>query len=195
MKLVLATRNQNKVVELKAAMRDLEVFFVTAAAFPHVPEVEEDQPTLEGNALKKARTLYEATGLPAMADDTGLEVAALDGRPGVYTARYAGEGCSYADNRRKMLGELQGQSHRVAQFRTVIALVSAKGEWVFEGICEGTITSEERGLGGFGYDAIFQPLGYELTFAEMDLEVKNQISHRGRAVQAFRTFLAQNPTL
>lgn len=182
-KIVLATRNRNKVVELAHALGHLPLQFVTAADFPEVPETIEDADTLEGNARKKAQELFEATGLPAIADDTGLEVDALGGNPGVYTARYAGEGCSYADNRAKMLRELSGKTNRKAQFRTVIVYRTAEGTRVFEGVCAGEITTEERGEKGFGYDPIFSPEGFEITFAEMALDVKNAISHRGKAVQ------------
>jgi len=154
-------------------------------------EVEEDHPTLEGNALKKARYVYEATGLPALSDDTGLEVDALSGRPGVYSARYAGEDATYQDNLEKLLEELAGVApkDRKAQFRTVAALVSGDDTHTFEGVCRGVILSKPRGDKGFGYDPVFQPEGYNQTFAELDPGVKNEISHRGRAIKKLRNFL------
>ena len=189
MKLVLATRNQDKVNEMRHLFDTLPVDIRTVADFPDAPEVDEDQPTLEGNALKKARVLYEHTGLPSASDDTGLEVEALDGRPGVWAARYAGENATYQDNVRKLLGEMQGKSHRTAHFRTVIAYVNGKEEHLFEGICSGKIQHEQHGEGGFGYDPIFLPDGFETTFAEMTIVEKHPISHRGKALEKLHTFL------
>lgn len=193
-KLILASRNRHKIRELRETLAGLDITLHAAPDFPRLREVEEDQPTLEGNALKKARYVYEETGLPALADDTGLEVDALDGRPGVYSARYAGESASYQDNVDKLLAELAGvdMKDRKAQFRTVVALVSDEGTHTFEGICRGIILTEERGNKGFGYDPVFQPEGYEQTFAELDSDVKNKISHRGRAVQKLYEWLKNN---
>jgi XTP/dITP diphosphohydrolase len=154
--------------------------------------VIEDAATLEGNAEKKARALHAFTGLPALADDTGLEVAALDGRPGVRSARFAGETATDADNRARLLAELHGQSDRRARFRTVLAFVDEAGALhTFAGVCAGRILDEERGAGGFGYDALFVPDGHAETFAEMTKEAKNRISHRALALAAFAAWLEQ----
>ena len=191
--IVLASRNEHKIEELRETLRPLGVGMRSALEFTSLKEVEEDKLTLEGNALKKARYVYEETGLPALADDTGLEVDALDGRPGVFSARYAGEDASYEDNVRKLLAELAGvdKKDRGAQFRTVVALVSDKGTHTFEGICRGVILTERRGEKGFGYDPVFQPNGYAETFAQMDAETKNRISHRGKAIQQFLDWLIE----
>ncbi len=183
--IVLASRNEHKIDELKQTLEPMGIELKSALDFPNLKEVEEDKLTLEGNALKKARYVYEETGLTSLADDTGLEVDALDGRPGVFSARYAGEGASYEDNVEKLLAELAGvdKKDRGAQFRTAVALVADEGTHTFEGICRGVILTEGRGDRGFGYDPVFQPEDYEQTFAEMDSEIKNKISHRGRAIQ------------
>jgi XTP/dITP diphosphohydrolase len=146
---------------------------------------------LAGNAEKKAAAYRAAAGLPALADDTGLEVAALDGRPGVHTARFAGPDATPDDNKRKLLDVLDGVDDRRARFRTVVALVDDAGQvHTFEGVCEGTITPAPRGNGGFGYDPLFRPDGHEQTFAEMPPAAKNEISHRRKALDALRQFLA-----
>lgn len=152
-------------------------------------DVEETEPTLEGNAALKAKAFYEHTGMACFADDTGLEVASLDGRPGVYSARYAGPDCNPDDNIDKMLRELAGISAREAHFRTVIAYYDGEEMRYFEGIATGNILTARQGEGGFGYDPIFQPEGYDRSFAEMSPEEKNAISHRGQAVRAFAEFL------
>lgn len=191
--LVLASRNKNKIEELQQLLLPLGIALKSALDFPELQEVDEDQPTLEGNALKKARYVAETTGLPALSDDTGLEVDALDGAPGVYSARYAGENATYADNVNKLLMALKGveEAKRRAQFRTVVALVdpNSGSEYCFEGKCEGQILTARKGDKGFGYDPIFLPNGFQESFAEMSPEIKNSISHRGRAVQAFVQFL------
>ncbi|GAB5409944.1 MAG: XTP/dITP diphosphatase [Balneolaceae bacterium] len=189
-KLVLASRNKNKIEEMKALVSDLGIKVFSALDFPELEEVEEDLPTLEGNALKKARYVHQKTGLPSLSDDTGLEVQALNGAPGVYSARYAGEKVTYQENVLKLLKELGETKGRFAQFRTVVALVTEENEFTFEGICEGEITKNQRGEKGFGYDPIFLPTGYNKTFAELDTEIKNKISHRGRAIQKLISFLA-----
>ncbi len=191
--LILASRNSHKIEELKETLAEIGIDLKSALDYPRLQEVEEDKPTLEGNALKKARYVYEETGLPSLADDTGLEVDALDGRPGVYSARYAGEGVTYDDNVNKLLDEMAGvrQKDRGAQFRTVVAFVSDSGTHTFEGICRGQILTERRGNKGFGYDPVFRPEDYEQTFAELDSEIKNSISHRGRAIEKFVTFLKE----
>jgi XTP/dITP diphosphohydrolase len=183
MQLVCASANPDKVVEIQQLLTGL------AELLPrpdHVPDVVEDAGTLVGNARLKAAALCAATGLPAVADDTGLEVDALDGAPGVDAAHYAGEGRSYADNRAKLLAELDGVADRRAAFKTVAIVVWPDGtELCVEGVCPGVITTEERGAVGFGYDAVFQPdEGDGATFAEMAPDAKNAISHRGRAFRA-----------
>ena len=186
MRLVLATRNAGKVAELAARLADLDVDLVSAADLD-APDVEEDADTLAGNAEKKARALFEHTGLPALADDTGLEVDALDGLPGVRSARFAGDDADDGANRRKLLANLAGSETRTARFRTVLAYVDGDGLRTYDGVCEGTVATEESGTAGFGYDSVFRPArGDGRTFAEMTAEEKNRISHRGRALDAFR---------
>jgi len=188
-KLVLASRNPHKIEEMQQILEPLGIEVLSTQDFPQLNEVEEDLPTLEGNALKKARYVASKTGFPALSDDTGLEVDALDGAPGVYSARYAGENVSYQDNVDKLLAEMETKSNREAQFRTVVALVNGVHEYTFEGICKGEILWEQIGEKGFGYDPVFRPDGYEQTFAELDSAEKNKISHRGRAIQKFVEFL------
>lgn len=188
MKIVFATHNAHKVSEVQAVLGS-EYQLVTATEAGITEEIPETQPTIEGNALQKARYVYEHTGLNCFADDTGLEVEALHGAPGVYSARYAGEHVSYADNNVLLLKNLAGCENRKARFRTVIALIVDGKEYLFEGRVEGTIATEPRGEGGFGYDPLFVPEGSQLTFAEMSSEAKNKISHRGRAVAKLVAFL------
>ncbi len=185
----LASGNVHKIDELLQVLQPLGIDLKSTLDFPDAEEVEEDQPDLQGNALKKARYWFDKTGLPSISDDTGLEVDALDGAPGVYSARYAGENPTYDDNVNKLLAELVGKSNRAAQFRTVIAFVNGSDEHFFEGICRGKIIDEKRGDKGFGYDPVFIPEGYDQSFAELSSEEKNKISHRGRAVQKFIDFL------
>jgi len=189
MNIVLATRNPGKIAELRALLADLPVDLVSAADLDGAPEVEEDAPTLEGNARKKAEALYDHAGLPALADDTGLEVNALDGAPGVHSARFAGPDADDAANRARLLRDLSGAEDRSAQFRTVLAFANGGDVQFFEGVCEGRITKSGRGSEGFGYDALFEPDGESQTFAEMSADAKNRISHRGRALAQFVTFL------
>ena len=184
MRLLVATRNRHKLEEIRQifALPGLEL--LAADDVPGLPEeVVEDAETFEGNALKKARELCAASGLWTLADDSGLEVAALGNAPGVYSARYAGEPCSYPANNAKLLRELKGVADRRARFRCAIALCAPDGrEWTVEGRCAGHIIGEERGANGFGYDPLFVPDGYGQTFAELEGEVKNRISHRGNAL-------------
>lgn len=193
-KFVLASANQNKIAEMRTILAPLRIELVAAIDFPELEEVIEDQPTLQGNALKKAVYTARQTGLPAIADDTGLEVEALNGAPGVYSARYAGLLASYDDNVQKLLSELQDKRDRAARFRTVIALVIGNEEHVFEGVCEGEITKARQGTKGFGYDPVFRPAGYEKTFAELESYEKNKISHRGRAMRELMRFLEKTIT-
>lgn len=190
MQLVCASANPDKVAEIQELLAGV----VDLVARPaDVPDVVEDADTLVGNARLKAAAIVAATSLPAVADDTGLFVDALDGRPGVYTARYAGEGCSYADNRAKMLDELDGVDDRAARFVTVAMVLWPDGrELAVEGVCPGRITQAEAGSTGFGYDAIFAPDEADgSTFAEMSSAAKHAISHRGRAFAALLTSLQQ----
>jgi len=185
MQLLLASNNADKITEIRAAFELLDLEFLTAADVPHIPEVVEDGDTLEENAIKKATTLARETGLWALADDTGLEVTALNGAPGVYSARYAGEDVTYEDNCRKLLAEMTGRDDRAARFRCVIALSNPAGDArTVDGLCTGIITRAARGAEGFGYDPIFQPDGHDETFAELSVPQKNGISHRGRALAA-----------
>lgn len=189
--LVLASRNKHKIKELRSTLAALGITLKSTYDFPGLEEVIEDRPTLEGNALKKAQYVFEQTGYPALSDDTGLEVDALGGRPGVRSARYAGESASYRDNVDKLLNELSGveMENRKAQFRTIVALVAEEGAHTFEGICRGEILTEPRGTGGFGYDPVFRPLDHRQTFAELDAERKNEISHRGKAIRQLYVWL------
>jgi XTP/dITP diphosphohydrolase len=194
-KLLLATHNKHKAEEIQAMLRDFGVEVLTLDAFPQVGEIIEDAETIEGNALKKAKEVFDRTGVPAMADDTGLEVFYLNKAPGVYSSRYAGPEATYADNCRKLLKSLKGvpPRRRGAQFRCVLALVTPDAPPIFaEGVCPGVITESPRGEAGFGYDPIFLPDGYRQTFAEMPLDVKNGISHRGRAIQKMKELLGSH---
>ncbi|MGA2622384.1 MAG: RdgB/HAM1 family non-canonical purine NTP pyrophosphatase [Bacteroidota bacterium] len=191
-RIVLATRNKGKLKEISTIMSGLPVEMLSAFDFPYLPEVDEDGETLKENALKKARALHSATHLPALADDSGLEVLALDMRPGVLSARYAGENVSYEENNEKLLLELGNvpPSRRSAQFRCVAAFVGKGVEKTTTGICPGRIIDGPRGEGGFGYDPLFVPDGYDKTFAELPLRVKNTISHRAKAFGMMKKFLA-----
>jgi XTP/dITP diphosphohydrolase len=192
--LLIASRNKDKAHELVALLGDLSVAMRTLHDVEGVPEIVEDAETLEGNAIKKATVAFERTGLPSVADDTGLEVGYLQGAPGVYSSRYAGPGASYADNVRKLIGALKGvpPRRRNARFRCVMAFVSSGGVLeVVEGSCPGSILEAPRGNGGFGYDPVFLPDGHLRTFAEMDLATKNGLSHRARAAHAMRPVLVR----
>jgi XTP/dITP diphosphohydrolase len=185
MKLLLATRNKHKILEIKDAFKNLNLEILTLDNFPQIPEIEEDGKTLTENALKKAREVYKHSGILSLADDTGLEVDFLNGAPGVYSARFAGEKASYSDNCKKLLKVLENVSleKRTATFKCIIALVGNNLEKITEGVCKGRILNELRGTNGFGYDPLFYVEEYGKTFAEMELELKNKISHRARALQ------------
>lgn len=187
--IVLATRNPGKVREMRELLKALPIELRTVEEMGEAPEVEEDAPDLQGNARKKAMVLHEHTGLAALADDTGLEVDALGGAPGVRSARYAGPEADDAANRARLLEELDGTEDRAAQFRTVVAFAEQGDVRFFEGICRGRVIEAERGEGGFGYDALFVPEGRDRTFAEMSDAEKNAISHRGRALRAAADYL------
>lgn len=187
MPLVIATRNRHKLDEIRAILDFAPATITSALDYPDIPDVEESSNTFAGNALLKAHALAHATGAWTMADDSGLEVDALHGAPGIYSARFAGEPVDYAANNKKLLGLLEGVANRKACFRTVLALVSPDGRnWTVEGRCPGHIHTSPRGNQGFGYDPLFIPEGETLTFAEMPVDRKNRISHRARALEAAR---------
>ena len=191
--LVLATRNRNKVIELVALLGDLGITIRTLDEFPDAPDVVEDGGTCEANAVKKARAIAESTGLPAVADDTGLEVDALGGRPGVYAARYAGEDATYEDNCRKLLRELRGvpREQRTAHFLTVAAIaLPSDGIRVAQGTLEGVIAEEASGTLGFGYDPVFLIPELGKTLAQLSADQKNMISHRAKAFAKVRAMLS-----
>ena len=188
MKLVFATNNAHKLREVSQVVGD-KFTLITPRECGIDEDIPEEQPTLEGNALQKARYIYARTGLDCFADDTGLEVDALGGEPGVRSARYATDGHDDEANKRLLLERMQGVEARGAQFRTAIALIIGGKEYLFEGIVRGHITTEEKGEGGFGYDPLFVAEGYEESFAEISAEEKNAISHRGRAVRKLAEFL------
>jgi XTP/dITP diphosphohydrolase len=191
--LVLATRNRNKVIELVALLGDLGITIRTLDEFPDAPDVVEDGDTCEANAVKKARAIAESTGLPVVADDTGLEVDALGGRPGVYAARYAGEDATYEDNCRKLLRELTGvpREQRTARFLTVAAIaLPSDGIRVAQGTLEGVIAEEASGTLGFGYDPVFLIPELGKTLAQLPADQKNTISHRAKAFAKVREMLS-----
>jgi len=188
--LIFVTNNRHKLSEIRQIIGDR--FLVNCLSdIGFSGEIPETEPDLAGNALMKARYIYERYGADCFADDTGLEVDALNGAPGVYSARYAGEEATYADNVIKLLEEMIGKVKRTARFRTVIALILDRREYLFEGKVEGTILTENHGNKGFGYDPVFLPDGYDRSFAEMAPDEKNSISHRGRATEALVQFLMQ----
>ena len=188
MKLVFATNNINKLSELQALVLD-GIEILSLKDINCIEELPETNPTLEENALQKAQYVYRNYGFNCFADDTGLEIEALGGSPGVYSARYSGEDCSAEDNMKKVLAKLENEENRNAKFRTVIALIIKGKENLFEGECNGVITETKNGVEGFGYDPIFTPQGYGITFAEMSKQEKGAISHRGRAVKKLVGFL------
>ncbi|VAW26466.1 Nucleoside 5-triphosphatase RdgB (dHAPTP, dITP, XTP-specific) [hydrothermal vent metagenome] len=190
LKLVFATNNQNKLKEVQAILTNFEIVSLADIhCFEDIPETAE---TLEGNAIIKANFITKKYGLNCFADDTGLEVEALNNEPGVYSARYAGEENSAEKNMKKLLNKLGDNSNRNAQFRTAIALNINGKQHVFEGVCKGTILKEKQGKSGFGYDPIFMPNGYKKSFAEMGLTEKSTISHRGKAMKKLINFLAEH---
>lgn len=191
MSICFATHNQNKVKELRKLVgNDLEILSLNDLGVSD--EIEETGSTLEENALIKAQYVYDNYDIPCFADDTGLEVEALDGAPGVYSARFAGEPANNEKNIDKLLKMLQDKSNKNARFRTVVALVTDERPLFFEGIAEGEIISHRKGSKGFGYDSVFLPKNFDRTFAEMDMKEKNLISHRAIAVNKLTNFLKQN---
>ena len=191
MKLVFATNNRHKLEEVRAILGNkIEVLSLNDIdCHDDIPETAD---TLQGNALIKARHIYDKYGLDCFADDTGLEVEALGGAPGVYSARYAGEECNSEANMRKLLESLTGKTNRNAQFRTVIALIIEGEERLFNGIVKGTIATEKKGDSGFGYDTVFVPEGHTESFAQMSSEMKNSMSHRFRATRQLGIYLKEN---
>ena len=188
-KIVFATGNLNKLKEIKSAINSFEIVGLKDLGITE--EIPENGNTLKENALQKAKYVYDKTGVNCFSDDTGLEIEALDNRPGVYAAMYAGTHCNANNNIQKVLKELSGVRNRKAQFKTVIALILDGKKSFFEGKIEGEILKEKTGSGGFGYDPIFRPNGYEKTFAQMSLSLKNKISHRGLSVKKLVSFLNQ----
>ncbi len=190
-RLVVATRNSNKAKEIREILRDVDVQIQTLNDFPHIGEIREEGATFEENALQKARAVFKLIGLPALADDSGLEIFYLNMRPGVFSARYSGAGASDESNNTKVLEELLGvpERRRRARFRCVLAFVADEAERVVEGSCLGKIVFEPRGSREFGYDPLFLPTGYTQTFGELASEVKNTISHRARALEQMRAVL------
>ena len=190
--LLIATNNPDKFREISALLAHLPIRLYAMDHFPHLEPVEEDRATIEGNAAKKALETARETGMLCLADDTGLFIEALDGEPGVFAARWAGPGCSYRDNRIKAIEQMRGISNRRASFRTVVALAAPDGIiGCMEGRVDGSITSEERGERGFGYDAVFEVEGTGKTYAQMTDEEKNSLSHRALAIIAMLPVLEQ----
>tara|TARA_Y100000992_G_C21252495_1_gene486628 strand:+ start:1070 stop:1651 length:582 start_codon:yes stop_codon:yes gene_type:complete len=188
-KIVFATGNPNKLKEVNSATVGFEIIGLKDVKITE--KIPETGFTLKENALQKAKYVYDKTGLDCFSDDTGLEIEALNNRPGVYSAMYAGPSCNAENNMRKVLKELEESTNRNAQFKTVIGLILNGKEHFFEGLVSGVILKEKKGRGGFGYDPIFRPSGYKKSFAEMSITQKNEISHRGLAVKKLIAFLAR----
>ncbi len=193
-RLLVATKNKGKISEIRALLKDIPTTLIPLSSFPHLPDVLEDGETFRENALKKARIIADSSGIVTLADDSGLSIDALDGRPGVLSARYGDQGATDAEKCARILMEMEQVPERLrtARFVCIIALVTPQGEEkVFEGMCEGKIIRELRGTAGFGYDPIFYYPDSGCTFAEMDSETKNRVSHRGRALHEFRNYLKE----
>jgi XTP/dITP diphosphohydrolase len=191
MTLVFASNNENKIKEIRSLLGD-SFDLLSLKDINMNEEIPEEESQIEGNALAKARYIFNATGMNVFADDTGLEISALNGMPGVHSARFAGENKDSSANIDKVLSLLSDKESRAARFKTVIALVLDKKEYLFEGTVSGTILKARRGTSGFGYDPVFLPDGKNKTFAEMDLSEKNSISHRARAFEKLKEFLLRN---
>lgn len=187
-RLIFATNNRNKLKEIDSILGD-RYDLTTPAACGITEDIPEDRDTIAGNASRKSHYIFNKVGIDCFADDTGLEVEALGGAPGVYSARYAGEQKNSDDNIDLLLKNMAGTENRKARFKTVISLIVNGEEHLFEGVVNGVITTERHGTDGFGYDPVFRPDGYDVTFAEMSLEEKNRISHRGKAVAELADFL------
>ena len=188
MKICFATNNQHKLEELQNAIGDT-IELVSLKQLNFDEEIPETGNTLKANSLQKAQYIWDRFQIPTIADDTGLEVDALGGRPGVYSARYAGENCSFDDNMDKLLLELKDKENRNGAFKTVITFLNTQEMYQFEGVCAGEIIKQKSGNEGFGYDPIFKPKGFNVTFAEMSITDKNEISHRGKAVKKLVEYL------
>lgn len=191
MKIILATHNNDKCKEMMAALADLNAEFLSLVDFPQVGEIVEDGETLTENAIIKAKAVFDITGIPAISDDTGLSVDALYGAPGVYSARYAGKNATYAENVEKLMSEMKdvAPENRGAQFQTIMVYIDKDMELIASGVVKGQITDVLKGVGGFGYDPVFYITEQEKTFAEMTIEEKNQISHRGIALRNLKKIL------
>lgn len=185
---VFATGNEHKLQEAREIL-GAGVQLKSLQDLGFIGDIPEEQPTLEGNAIQKAQFIFDRYAEPCFADDTGLEIDALNGRPGVFSARYAGPACSFQDNVNKVLQEMKGETNRSARFRCVIACIVEGKVKTFDGVVEGQILTEPTGHGGFGYDPIFQPVESKASFAQMSADQKHAISHRGRALEKFRAFL------
>lgn len=192
MKIVFATNNANKILEIQSMLPE-SIEIISLESIGCLEDIPETADAIEGNAIMKANYITEKYGYDCFADDTGLEVDSLNGEPGVYSARYAGEQRSSEDNMDKLLLNLENSTNRNAQFKTVITLNLKGKQYLFTGIAKGEITLEKNGNQGFGYDPIFRPQGYQETFAQLSLDTKNRISHRGKATQELISFLNQNP--
>jgi XTP/dITP diphosphohydrolase len=192
MKIVFATNNKNKILEIQSMLPE-SIEIISLESIGCLEDIPETADTIEGNAIMKANYITEKYGYDCFADDTGLEVDSLNGEPGVYSARYAGEKRSSEDNMDKLLLNLENSTNRNAQFKTVITLNLKGKQYLFTGIAKGEITLEKNGNQGFGYDPIFRPQGHQETFAQLSLDTKNRISHRGKATQELISFLNQNP--
>ncbi len=186
--IVFATNNQHKIDEV-SQMLDNQFNIKTLSEIGCYEDIPETQSTIEGNALQKARYIHQKFGINCFAEDTGLEVHALGGEPGVLSARYAGEHGNAEKNMLKLLSNLENKTDRSAQFKTVVALILDDTEYLFEGLCKGNIRLEKSGNGGFGYDPIFEPIGYTQTFGELSADIKNTISHRAKAIGLLKVFL------
>ena len=184
MKIVLATHNKDKCAEMAAILGKFPIDLLTLEKFPQIGEIIEDGNSLQENALIKARAVFQETHLPSWGDDTGLEVDALNGEPGIFSARYAGESCSYSDNVNKLIKNMQyiPEKQRTARFKTATAFVCENMELVSEGVVEGLIAITSKGVGGFGYDPVFYVPEKGKTYSEMNMKEKNQVSHRGKAI-------------
>jgi len=186
--LVFATNNSHKLSEVSAIIGD-KFHLISLKDIGCAEEIPEDKPTIKENALQKARYIHKKYGCDCFADDTGLLVDSLDGAPGVFSARYAGEDCNSENNIEKLLVQLKKENNRTAHFKTVVALILKGKEYFFEGVIKGVILTEKHGNSGFGYDPVFRPEGYNQSFAEMGIDLKNKISHRALAIKALSEFL------
>jgi XTP/dITP diphosphohydrolase len=193
-KIFIATKNKGKIKEISYCLNGLGIEILSMQDKPDVPDIEETGKTFEENAWIKAKEFYDIVKMPVLADDSGLEVDYLNGAPGVYSSRYAGENASDDDNCIKLLMELKNadESKRTARFHCIAVYYDGKDKKIFDGVCEGHIIDQKRGTNGFGYDPLFVPEGYSQTYAELSDEVKNKISHRGKALQKFREYLLIN---